>query len=252
MTALAPHDLAELDRAAAEYLAAKGRLMGTLEKMGHLLQSGLHRLPSGVQRSMAERARDALELGYRAAILGLDAEPTKGDRTLGYRLGGMASGALGGMGGFMTTLAELPVTTTLIMRSIAEIAQSEGHDVRDAEVRAHCIEVFAFGGPLDEDDDADLAFWGARLAGREVAGLMVSVAARYAPAMVTKFAMQAAPILGGAVGAGLNLLYMQFYQAMARVVFRLLPLEQRHGREAVREGFAARVAERRQGPRGGG
>lgn len=240
-TTFAPSDLATLDQAAAEYLAAKGRLMGTLERAGSVLQSGLHRLPGDVQRVVGERARDALELAYRVAITGLEQDRARTDRAWQYRVGGMASGLLGGAGGFATTLAELPVTTTLIMRAIAEVARAGGHGLDDPEVRAHCIEVFAFGGPLEEDDDADLAFWGARLAGREVASLMVGVAARYAPTVVTKLAAQAAPVLGGVVGAGLNLLYMQFYQAMARVVFRLLPLERTHGREAVRAAFADRV-----------
>ena len=241
MTALPPADLAALDEAAREYLAAKGRLMGALERAGSVLQSGLHRLPGDAQRLVAERARDALELAYRVSVTGLGRDGPPSARAWQYRAAGMASGLLGGAGGFATTLVELPVTTALILRSIAEVARAAGHDPDDAEVRAHCIEVFAFGGPLEEDDDADLAFWGARLAGREVAGLLVSVAARYAPQVLTKLAAQAAPVLGGVVGAGLNLLYMQFYQAMARVVFRLLPLEREHGRAPVRAAFAHQV-----------
>lgn len=246
MPALPPADLARLDVAAVEYLAAKSNLMGALERVGGALQSGLHRLPGTAQRAVGNAARGALEVGYRVAILGLEGDAAPTDRAWRYRLGGVASGLLGGAGGFATTLAELPVTTTLLLRSIADTARAAGHDLRDAEVRAHCVEVFAFGGPLEEDDDADLAFWTARLAGREMAQLMVGVAARYAPSVMTKLGAQAAPVLGAAVGAGLNLLYFRFYQRMARVVFSLLPLERTHGREAVRRAFAARVAARRE------
>lgn len=242
---LASADLALLGAAAADYLAAKGQLMGALERVGGALQSGLHRLPGNAQRAVGEAARGALEVGYRVAILGLEGDRAPTDRAWRHRLGGVASGLLGGAGGFATTLAELPVTTTLLLRSIADTARAAGHDLRDAEVRARCVEVFAFGGPLEEDDDADLAFWTARLAGREMAQLLVGVAARYAPAVLTKLAAQAAPVLGAAVGAGLNLLYFRFYQAMARVVFALLPLERAHGRETVRRAFAGRVAARR-------
>ncbi|MBY0338491.1 MAG: EcsC family protein [Acetobacteraceae bacterium] len=244
-TALTPTEEATLDRAADAYLAAKGKLMGRLEQAGALLQSGLHRLPSGIQKAVADRARDGLELGFRTAILGLDPDAAKRAATGNYKLGGMASGFIGGFGGFATTLAELPVTTMLIMRSVADIAREEGLPLTDPEVRAACIEVFAFGGPLEEDDDADLAFWGARLAGREVASLVLTVATRYAPALLTKLAGQAVPLMGGAVGAGLNLLYMEFYQRMARVVFALLPLERAHGRAILRAEFARRVAARR-------
>jgi len=236
---------AVLERAAADYLAARGRLMSALEQAGRFVQMGMNRLPPEVQRMVAERARDGLELAFRTAILGL--EPgQRPERAGAYKLGGVLSGAMGGMGGFATTLAELPVTTGLIMRSVADIARGQGLDLQDPAVRAACIEVFAFGGPLEEDDDADIAFWATRLAGQEMAQLMASVVLRYAPNMVTKLGAQAVPLVGAAVGAGLNLVYMEFYQRMARVVFALLPLEQAEGRAAVRRRFAAVVDARRE------
>jgi hypothetical protein len=240
----APDTEAVLARAAGDYLAARGRLMSALEQAGRFVQMGLNRLPPDVQKMVAERARDGLELAFRTAILGM--EPgTRPERSGAYRLGGVLSGAMGGMGGFATTLAELPVTTGLIMRSVADIARGQGLDLRDPAVRAACIEVFAFGGPLEEDDDADIAFWATRLAGQEMAQLMASVVVRYAPNMMTKLGAQAVPLVGAAVGAGLNLVYMDFYQRMARVVFALQPLEQAEGRAAVRRRFAAVVDARR-------
>ena len=242
--ALTETEFASLERAAADYLAAKGKLMSTLEQAGNFIQSGLHRLPGNVQQMVADRARNGLQLAFRTAILGMEA-PSATAAAGSYRLGGMVSGALGGFGGVATTLAELPVTTGLIMRSVAAIARAEGFDLADEEVRATCVEVFAFGGPLEEDDDADLAFWTARLGGRQVAQIMVSAAARYAPAMAAKVGAQAVPLLGAAVGAGLNLVYMDFYQRMARVVFRLLPIERAHGRAMVRSCFASVVQARK-------
>lgn len=233
-----------LARTADDYLAARGRLMTSLEQAGRFVQMGLNRLPPDVQRAVAERARDGLEVAFRTAILGL--EPgTRPERSGAYRLGGVISGAMGGLGGFATTLAELPVTTGLIMRSVADIARARGLDLTEPGVRAACVEVFAFGGPLDEDDDADLAFWATRLAGQEMAQLIASVVVRYAPAVMTKLGAQAVPLVGAAVGAGLNLVYMDFYQRMARVVFALQPLEQAEGRAEVRRRFASLVDARR-------
>ncbi len=241
---LPPDGEAVLERAATDYLAARGRLMTALEQAGRFVQMGLNRLPPDVQKMVAERAREGLELAFRTAILGFDAE-TRPDNCAAYRLGGALSGAVGGMGGLATTLAELPVTTGLIMRSVADIARGQGLDLRDPAVRTACVEVFAFGGPLEEDDDADIAFWATRLAGQEKAQLKASVVVRYAPAMMTKLGAQAVPLVGAAVGAGLNLVYMDFYQRMARVVFALQPLEQAEGRGAVRRRFAAVVDARR-------
>lgn len=233
-----------LSRAAVDYLAARGRLMSALEQAGRFVQMGLNRLPPEVQKMVGERARDGLELAFRTAILGLEAG-ARPDKSGAYRLGGALSGAMGGLGGFATTLAELPVTTGLIMRSVADIARGAGLDLNDAAVRAACVEVFAFGGPLEEDDDADIAFWATRLAGQEMAQLMAAVVVRYAPNMMTKLGAQAVPLVGAAIGAGLNLVYMDFYQRMARVVFALQPIEQAEGRAAVRRRFAALVDARR-------
>lgn len=248
--ALSEAEFAALCRAADGYLAAKGRLMATLEQAGNLIQSGLHRLPGQMQQMVADRARDGLQLAFRSAILGLEG-PSADAGSGRFRMGGMVSGALGGLGGLATTLAELPVTTGLIMRSVASIARAEGFDLADEEVRATCVEVFAFGGPLEEDD-ADLAFWTARLGGRQVAQVMVAAAARFAPAMAAKIGAQAVPLLGAAVGAALNFVYMDFYQRMARVAFALLPIERAHGRAMVRSCFASVVAERKGGTAGRG
>lgn len=243
--ALRPQDIeAVLDRAATDYLAARGRLMTAMEQAGRLVQMGINRLPPEVQKMAAERAREGLEFAFRTAILGLD-PGTRPEKSGAYRLGGALSGAMGGMGGLATTLAELPVTTGLIMRSVADIARGQGLDLNDPAVRAACVEVFAFGGPLEEDDDADIAFWATRLAGQEMAQLMAAVVVRYAPNMMTKLGAQAVPLVGAAIGAGLNLVYMDFYQRMARVVFALQPIEQAEGRAAVRRRFAALVDARR-------
>lgn len=233
-----------LDQAAADYLAARSGLMTALERAGRVTRLGLSRLPPDLDEAVAAWARRGLEIAFSAAILGLHGTARR-EHAGAYRLGGALAGALGGAGGLATTLAELPLTTTLIMRSIADIARARGLDLADATVRGACIEVFAFGGPLEEDDDQDLAFWTTRLAGQEVAQLIAAVALRYAPAVLAKLGAQAVPIAGAAVGAGLNLLYMDFYQRIARVVFTLLPLEVRHGRAETRRAFAARVDARR-------
>jgi len=239
-----PEQEAVLARAAQDYLAARGRLLVALEQAGRFIQMGMNRLPPEARKLVADRAREGLELAFRTAILGLEPAP-RPERSATYRLGGALSGALGGMGGFATTLAELPVTTALIMRSVADIARAEGLNLHEPEVRTACIEVFAFGGPLQEDDDADIAFWATRLAGQEMAQLMAGVVLRYAPMLMTKLGAQAVPLVGAAVGAGLNLVYMEFYQRMARVIFALRPLELAHGRATIRRRFAEVVDARR-------
>ena len=44
-----------------------------------------------------------------------------------------ASGAIGGAFGLASVAVELPISTTIMLRSIADIARSEGFDVRDRD-----------------------------------------------------------------------------------------------------------------------
>src|SRR5690606_16527871 len=82
-----------------------------------------------------------------------------------------ATGAVGGFFGMSALALELPVTTTLIMRAIADVARSEGCVLSDPEVQAACIEVFALGGNAPDDDAADSGYYASRGALAEVVRL---------------------------------------------------------------------------------
>ena len=60
-------------------------------------------------------------------------------------------------------MAELPVTTTVLLRAIQGIAFDHGFDPADRRVRLQCDQVFAAAGPMARDDGADLAFLSARI-----------------------------------------------------------------------------------------
>ena len=57
-------------------------------------------------------------------------------------------GAAGGFGGLPTALAELPVTTAVLLRAIQGAAAAEGFDPASESVRFDCVEVFSAAGPL--------------------------------------------------------------------------------------------------------
>jgi hypothetical protein len=62
------------------------------------------------------------------------------------------SGAVGGFFGLPALALELPVSTTLLLRAIADIARSEGEPIKSTESRLACLEVFALGGNSRSDD----------------------------------------------------------------------------------------------------
>ena len=134
-----------------------------------------------------------------------------------------AMGAAGGWGGLPTAMAELPVTTTILLRAIQDVAVENGFAPHEEAVRFDCVQVFAAAGPLDHDDGADLGFLGTRAAlqGATVHGLIARVAPRLATVLGQKLAAQTIPVLGAAAGAATNYAYTSYYQQMAHVHFGL-------------------------------
>ncbi len=49
-----------------------------------------------------------------------------------------------------------------MMRAVADVARAEGFDLSDVDTKAACLEVFAMGGPTDQDDAAETGYYMAR------------------------------------------------------------------------------------------
>lgn len=233
--------LSVVNDAAERYVAAQGILMSAVAKLGSTVEGAMDMLPEGIRGSLHDTLRSALEQAFKVAILNMDDEAGKEASKGLYRLLGAATGAAGGFFGAPGILAELPVTTTAILRSIADVARSKGADLRDPAIQVACLQVFALGGPLDDDDEADALFVasrvGANIAAPKVAEMITKIAGRFAITLSPKIVAQSVPIAGAVAGAGLNLTYMSFYQAMADVMFTLRPIEAEFGREATRQSF---------------
>ena len=174
--------------------------------------------------------------------------PGAGVRKLLAATTGGASGFVGVPG----IAADLPLTTCLMMRSIAEIARSHGEDLTSADTRQACIEVFAFGGPDIGDEDIDVAYWTIRggLNHASISLLIRQVAARFGVMLSQKYLAQAVPLIGAAAGGTLNYVFMDYYQRMAQVHFTLRELERRHDPDAVHACFDSLVARRGRGAAG--
>lgn len=192
-----------------------------LNVIGGQAESLLQRLPSGVRNQLAERTDRALLMAMDAAHRSrgvVEDSPGWMSRALTTAMGG-----LGGMGGLPTALAELPVTVTVLLRAIQDVAVEHGFDPEEPGVQYDCIQVFAAAGPLDHDDGSDLAFLSTRMAvtGTAIRSLIAKVAPRLATVLGQKLAAQTVPVLGAAAGAATNYAYTSYYQQMAHVHFGL-------------------------------
>lgn len=222
---LIPVDVeAELDRLAKRYAAAGGMGIQVLNLIGGRAESLLERLPAPVRDRLGEGTEAALHWAMRAA------QSSRG--LVGDQPGWMNTavttvmGAAGGFGGLPSAMAELPITTTILLRAIQGVAAEHGFDPAEANVQFDCLEVFAAAGPLARDDGADLAFISTRLTvtGPVLHGLIARVAPRLATVMGQKLAAQTVPVLGAVAGAATNYAYTSYYQEIAHVHFGLRKL----------------------------
>jgi hypothetical protein len=183
----------------------------------------------------------ALERGYGVAGAGRLA-PDLGPR--GPMALAMLTGAAGGAGGLATSIAELPVTVTVMLHAIRRAAADEGFDPESPATRIEVLRVLAAGSPVAQDDGVNTAFLGARMAvtGPAVQKVLAVAAPRLAAALGQKLAAQAVPVLGAVAGAGLNAAFLGYYREVAHVRFGLLRLSDRHGAGPVLERFAQAVA----------
>lgn len=214
----------QLDQIARRYKAAGGVGIHVLNVIGGSADGLLDRLPAPVRRNLEGATVKALEQAMKAAHSSRDYVPDQKDWL--NQAVSAAMGAAGGAGGLPTALAELPVTTTLLLRVIQGVAVEHGFDPAAESVQFDCVQVFAAAGPLSDDDGADLGFLSARLAltGKAMQAVIARVAPKLAVVLGQKLAAQAVPVLGAVAGAATNYAYTSYYQDMAHVHFALRKL----------------------------
>ncbi len=228
---------AEIAALARAYKRANGPVMALVNRLGGGVEAQMAALPGGVRREVERVTLAALTAAHGVAGFGRFA-PDVGPR--GAMLAAVATGALGGAGGLLGSIAELPVTITVMLHAIRREAVAAGYDPAETATRAACLEVFAAGSPLGGDDGVNTAFLSARLTmtGPAAQKIIAVVAPRLAAAMGQKLLAQAVPVLGAITGAGLNAAYLNYYREVARIRFALLRLAERHGAEVVLAEFA--------------
>jgi hypothetical protein len=217
---------------------------------GKPIDQGLKALPAGWNRTAVEIARKALLKGLDFAIRTLGASQQGRSKDRLHRLLVTGSGIIGGAIGFAAIPMEIPISTTIMLRSIADIARSEGHDISLIETKLSCLEVFALGGRTSRDDSVEEGYWVVRTAlarsvsqaaayiGRKglaeesappIVRLISTIASRFSAVITDEVAAKAVPVIGALAGGAINLAFMQHFQQMARGHFVVKRLEGKYG-----------------------
>lgn len=142
---LSPADLKQL-QAAKNLLENPGLTAQLTSLLGTPIEYGLKKLPRKVNEKLGSVIEGALLKVARSATATLQENASGQPANRLHTLGAAVSGGVGGFFGPLAMLVEVPVTTGIIFRSIADIARSEGESIRDMDTLMACIEVFALGG----------------------------------------------------------------------------------------------------------
>ena len=276
MPPLSEQDLILLE-AAAEQLERPSLAARLAAVVGMPVEKLLSWVPDSMQGHIERATEEALTKALTIARKTLSDGGVKAPWNLSHKVAATMAGVTGGMFGAPALVAELPVTTVIILRSIADIARSHGEDLANPAVQLACLEVFALGSegkqeavdvqnPRAESVDQHIrtSYFVARAAmaqqvtaaaeiltrgttasgGSAITRLIASIASRFGVSVSEKVAAQAIPVVGAVGGGLINALFMDHFQNMAEAHFTVRKLERQYGAEAVRkeyERLAARI-----------
>lgn len=150
---LPPEALEELKQA-KQTLEHHGLADRLTELIGAPITASIKLLPGFAGDTLNSVINKSLKAALEVALKTLGEETTAGKpRLLGHKLMAGLTGAAGGAFGLSTVAIELPVSTVLILRSIADIARSQGEDLTNINTRLACLEVFAIDGGRTRHDE---------------------------------------------------------------------------------------------------
>ncbi len=226
-------------------------------KLGTTIEKGLQRLPAWWGARVQVVSEKALTQTLNLAVLSMGDGSVRTSSERMYKMIAAVSGGVGGAFGLTALAVELPISTVIMFRSIADIARSTGEDIRSIETRLACLEVFAYGGRSQYDDCAESGYFAVRAglsktvgaANKFIAGygaedgspilvkLISQISARFGVVVSEKAAAIAIPILGAAGGVLINTIFMEHFQCTARGHFIIRRLEKIYGKEYIEAAY---------------
>jgi hypothetical protein len=246
-------DLKALE-AAVQLLETPGLAARLTDMVGKPIELIGKAMPASVSQEITAAALKAIKLALKAALLTMRRKPKAASKLLHKALA-TATGAAGGAFGLPALPVELPISTLIMFRSIADIARSEGENLSAPETALSCVEVFALGGRAGSTDPSQSGYFVVRTAlaksvteaakyvaergaieegAPALVRFLTQVGARFGLTLGEKVAAQAVPVLGALGGGAVNYVFIEHFQAMAQGHFTVRRLERKYGKSYVR------------------
>ncbi len=247
-------DLREL-QVAKNLLENPGVAAKATNFIGTPIEKGLALLPNNWNARIGEVTQTALLKASDAAIFTMKDIPGEESSNIWHKLGVAVTGGVGGFFGIAAMAVELPISTSIMLRSIADVARSEGESITAIETKLACLEVFALGGNSKSDDGTESGYYAVRAAlSKSLADtaellakhaltdkgspllvkFIAKIAERFGIQVTEKAAAQAIPTIGAAGGAIINMIFIDHFQDMARGHFIVRRLERKYGRDIIK------------------
>ncbi|MFC4279005.1 EcsC family protein [Achromobacter aloeverae] len=261
---LSPEDLESL-QLARDILENPSLTARLSNYVGKPIEYALDMLPAKAGGLITEATQKAIHAALKAALMtmgkrdGRAAETAPAASRWLHKAGAAVSGGVGGFFGLAAVTVELPVSVTIMMRAIADVARGEGADLDDVTTQLDCVQVLGLGGRSKSDDAAEVGYFAAREAMAKAAvdasaflatggklgataapplvRLINAVASRFGVQVTEKVAAQAVPVIGAAAGALINTAFTNHYQQMARGHFVVRRLEGKYGKAAIEAAY---------------
>ena len=247
-------------QAAKFFLETPGLITRITDFLGKPIEEGLKLLPENWTQEILEVTQSALIKATEAAIFTMKDLPGEESSNLWHKVSVGVTGVGGGVFGFSALAIELPISTTIMLRSIAEIGRERGESISSAETKMACLEVFALGGNVEYANCKQSAYFAMRLAlskqiseavgflskgmiarlntqtsAPPIAKAITAIAGRFSIQITDKAAAQALPFIGAVGGAVINTMFLDHYQDIAKGHFTVRKLERKYGKKEVKE-----------------
>ncbi len=222
--------------------------------IGTPIEKAMEFLPESWNEKIGEITSAALLKAADAAVFTMKDTPKIPASNWWHKISSATSGAIGGFFGLPALAIELPVSTTIILRSISDIARSEGESISHPATKLACLEVFALGGKSKSDNATESGYFMVRAAlaksvseaiqfatTRSIAEegapalirLIINIAQKFSIQVTQKVAVQAVPAIGAFSGALINTIFIDHFQDMAKGHFVVRRLERIYGGELI-------------------
>ncbi|MBL8199780.1 MAG: EcsC family protein [Chromatiales bacterium] len=239
----------------AKYTLEHPGIAATLSNViGMPLEGVLTRVSTKFNLKVGELSRKAVETALDVALRTMDHSHRAPSWNRAHTLAVTATGAVGGTFGLVALAVELPISTAIMLRSIADIARSEGEDLSTPDARLQCVHVLGLGGRSGRDDGTDTGYLAVRAAiansvteaathlahkglaskgAPAIVRFIAQVSTRFSIVVSQKAAAQTVPLIGAIGGGAINTIFLNHFQDMAKAHFIVRRLERAHGFDEI-------------------